>query len=167
LGEPILLFVLIHRLLSITVARLRLLLLPPASVLLLVASIGGLHEYFWRQSATPEQMSDDAAGALLGWWPAVFVALLPLVLQAVVVLPLMRRAIHEAATASIAIAFVITVLATLLFRAPEVEPWYATFEVMCMVVGAPVLLQAAITVMLLRARRPVGMTSVEAGQREI
>lgn len=131
-------------------SRLRLFLLPPASVLVLAASIGELHEYFWRQRATPEQMSDDAASALLGWWPAVFVALLPLVLQAVVVLPILRRAIHEAATASIAIAFVVTVVAMLLFRAPEVEPWYVTFEVMCMVVGAPVLLQAAITTVLLR-----------------
>lgn len=95
-------------------------------------------------------MSDDAASALLGSWPAVFVALLPLVLQAVVVLPVLRRAIHEAATASIAIAVAVTAFATLLFRAPEVEPWYVTFEVMCMVVGAPVLLQAAITIMLLR-----------------
>lgn len=126
---------------------------------MLAASIGALHEYFWRQSATPEQMSDDAASALLGWWPAVFVALLPLMLQAVVLLPILRRTIHEAATASIAIAFMVTVAATLLFRAPEVEPWYVTFEVMCMVVGTPVLLQAAITIMLLRREARTAVSS--------
>jgi hypothetical protein len=150
---------------SIT-SRLRLLLIPPASSFVLGAIILKVQVYVWLRSATPEEMSDDAAQALLGWWPTIAAALFLLVLQAVVVLPIVHRARRGAAVIGIALAIAVTVPLTVLFRAPEVEGWYVTFAVVCLVVGVPVLLQAVVTNLLLRASRPSGMARAESGQRE-
>ena len=118
---------------------------------MLAASILKLQEVFWLRTATPEAMSDDAVEALFGWWWfAALAALLFVVLQAVLVLPILQRVHRRAAVASVALAVAVTIPFTLVYRAPAVEPWRVTFAVMCVVVGAPVLLQSATTLMLLR-----------------
>jgi hypothetical protein len=131
-------------------SRLRLLLLPPAAVFALTAIALELQERAWLRTATPEQISDDAATALLGWWPAVLAGALLVLLQAVVVIPILRRARDGAAAASGSIACAVTVLATLLFYDSAVDRWGDTLAVMALGVGAPVLLQAGLTIVLLR-----------------
>ena len=146
-------------------SRLRLLLLPPTAALVVTALGLQIQEALWRRHATPEQLIDDAADALLGPWPLVLAGAVALVLmQTLVVGPLIQRAARRpgagrsgAVRIAAGLAIAATALAAAAFHS-SVDAWPATFAAASLMAGLPTLVLGLVSARLLSGSRS-GLTT--------
>lgn len=137
--------------------RLRLAVLPPAAALLVGVAGAQVEEFLWQRRATPDQLMDDAASALLGrWLPLGAAALALFTLHLLVVLPVLRATRHRAGArpggmlgVAGALALAATAAAVALLHDGRVDTWPATFGATVVLAGLPTLVLGLVTARLL------------------
>ena len=136
--------------------RIRTVLIPPVAAWCAAELALRADAALWARHATPAELSDDAAHALLGWTLDAVAAVALVALQTLVMLPVLRRvAVRWRAGAAIALAVSLTALAGLLMYRRGLDSWLGTVAAASLAVGIPTLVQGAATTHLLRTEPPV------------